>query len=92
MLRGYCDSIRSSVSSSVIELETLKVRVSEALWLLSVFPTPTEVIAEASEASVVTKDLWVPMALLGSSPRSHPFLCCVRPRSNARLWRGVGWG
>ena len=67
MLRGCCDSIRSSVSSSVIELETLKVRVSEALWLLSVFPTPTEVIAEASEASVVTKDLWVPMALLGNA-------------------------
>ena len=27
-----------------------------------------------------------------SSPRSCPFLCCIPPRSSARLWCGVGWG
>ena len=32
------------------------------------------------------------MFLLRSSPRLNPFLCCVHPRSSARLWSEVGWG
>ena len=31
-----------------------------------------------------------PVIVLRSSSGSHPFLCCVHPRSSARLWCGAG--
>ena len=33
-----------------------------------------------------------PVVALRSSSGSHPFLCCLHPRSSARLWCGAGWG
>ena len=79
------------VCSPVAGVEATSVRMDQASLPLSVCPAPKKVGAEASEVHAVSVNLSTTMVPLGSSSRSHPFLCCECPRSSARLWCGAGW-
>ena len=63
---------------------------------LSECPTLKEVIAEGCEANEVSANLCTAHVCVHGSAQKKPkvesFLCCVCPRSSARLWYGVGWG
>ena len=57
---------------------------SKVLLLSSSCFLPKEVNAEASEHCVIIANRET-MVLPKSSPRVHPFLCCIHPRPSARL-------
>ena len=89
MLCGCHCPVRDRVCSSVVGVEALKFRFNQALLPLNACPAPKEVIAEASEACAVTEDLYaVCVSVCGSTQKQHKVvsLCCVCPRSSARLW------
>lgn len=76
--------------SLVVGLEALRIiRFDQVLFPWSVFPGSKKMIAEANVPHVVMKYITCVgisyVILLRRSPRSHPSLCCVPPRSSARL-------
>ena len=58
MLSGCHCPVRDSVCSSVVGVEALKFRFSQAPLPMNECPTPKGVIAEASVAYAVTEDLY----------------------------------
>ena len=77
-------SVQGGVCFQIIEVEALKVAFSKVPLPSSACFVPKEVNAEASEHCVVIANRET-MVLPKSSPRLHPFLCCIHPRSSARL-------
>ena len=76
--------------SLVVGLEALRIiRFGQVLFPWSVFPGSKKMIAETSVSHVVMKYITCAgisyVILLRRSLRSHPSLCCVPPRSSARL-------
>lgn len=79
--------------SLVVGLEALRIiRFDQVPFPWSVFPGSKKMIAEASVPHVAMKHITCVgisyVIRLRRSPSSHPSLCCVPPRSSARLPSG----
>ena len=87
------------VSSQVAGAEALRVRLKQALFLLSVFPSPHTGVFGPKEGSNELSDLRAYRGLMcclcrhlrlcSVTAQGCVFSCCGCPRSSARLWHGV---
>ena len=79
LLCGRHIPVRDGVCCLVVGVEALRVRFDKASSLLSVCCVSKEVIAEASEAPVVTANLCAAHAGMFSSARKQPKVASLSP-------------